>query len=269
MTTLIAVPVKDLVNAKQRLIPLLAPAERAELAQAMLEDVLHALGRACVGDVLVVTRDPAVEVLARASRRGHPRGGEQSRPHGSGGLRPARGARPRGEALRDDSRRRALHHPGRGDCSRRRSSLGPRGSLRPVAFRLRHQRRSPRASRRFAAQVRGAIVRESPRSGAGGRTSAGRPAIFPVSASTSTRRTISPCSSSAARTRAARDSCAPSAWRPGWLPIAAGPEHAATLRGHRHRGPARDSHGRRPRPPHRRGGHRPGDSPRPPETCSW
>src|SRR4029453_867343 len=55
------------------------------------------------------------------------------------------------------------------------SSLGPRGSLRPVAFRLRHQRRSPRASRRFAAQVRGAVLREPPRSGAGGRTSAGRP----------------------------------------------------------------------------------------------
>jgi 2-phospho-L-lactate guanylyltransferase len=76
MTTLIAVPVKDLVNAKQRLIPLLAPAERAELAQAMLEDVLHALGRACVGDVLVVTRDPAVEVLAR--RHGAATLGEES-----------------------------------------------------------------------------------------------------------------------------------------------------------------------------------------------
>ena len=65
MSTVVAVPVKDLVNAKQRLIPLLAPAERGELARAMLEDVLDALDRARLGDVLVVTRDPAVEVLAK------------------------------------------------------------------------------------------------------------------------------------------------------------------------------------------------------------
>jgi 2-phospho-L-lactate/phosphoenolpyruvate guanylyltransferase len=80
MNTLIAVPVKDLVNAKQRLVPLLAPAERGELARAMLEDVLDALDQARVGDVLVVTRDPAVEVLAKRhgaatlaeeSNRGH------------------------------------------------------------------------------------------------------------------------------------------------------------------------------------------------------
>ena len=72
----LAVPVKDLVNAKQRLIPLLAPAERGELARAMLEDVLHALDRARVGDVLVVTRDPAVEVLA--NRHGAATLGEES-----------------------------------------------------------------------------------------------------------------------------------------------------------------------------------------------
>ena len=80
MNTMIAVPVKDLVNAKQRLVPLLAPAERGELARAMLEDVLDALDQARVGDVLVVTRDPAVEVLAKhhgaatlaeESNRGH------------------------------------------------------------------------------------------------------------------------------------------------------------------------------------------------------
>jgi 2-phospho-L-lactate/phosphoenolpyruvate guanylyltransferase len=65
MTTLIAVPVKDLVNAKQRLVPLLSPPERSELARAMLEDVLEALGRARLGEVLVVTRDPSVESLAR------------------------------------------------------------------------------------------------------------------------------------------------------------------------------------------------------------
>ncbi|HEV8227583.1 MAG TPA: 2-phospho-L-lactate guanylyltransferase [Methylomirabilota bacterium] len=80
MNTVIAVPVKDLVNAKQRLVPLLAPAERGELARAMLEDVLDALDQARVGDVLVVTRDLAVEVLAKRhgaatlaeeSNRGH------------------------------------------------------------------------------------------------------------------------------------------------------------------------------------------------------
>lgn len=65
MSTLVAVPVKDLVNAKQRLIPLLSPAERGELARAMLEDVLEALGQARLGEVVVVTRDPAVETLAR------------------------------------------------------------------------------------------------------------------------------------------------------------------------------------------------------------
>ena len=80
MSTLVAVPVKDLVNTKQRLIPFLSAPERSELARAMLEDVLEALGRARLGDVLVVTRDPSVESLARRhgaatlreeSNRGH------------------------------------------------------------------------------------------------------------------------------------------------------------------------------------------------------
>lgn len=80
MSTLVAVPVKDLVNAKQRLIPLLSPAERGDLARAMLEDVLETLGQARLGEVLVVTRDPAVEALAwrhgaailrEESNRGH------------------------------------------------------------------------------------------------------------------------------------------------------------------------------------------------------
>ena len=64
MSAVVAVPVKDLVNAKQRLIPFLSPAERRDLARAMLEDVLDALARADIGLVLVVTRDPAVEALA-------------------------------------------------------------------------------------------------------------------------------------------------------------------------------------------------------------
>jgi len=63
-----AVPVKDLVNAKQRLIPALEPAERHDLAAAMLEDVLDALDAAGGLAVHIVTRDP--EVLALAQRRG-------------------------------------------------------------------------------------------------------------------------------------------------------------------------------------------------------
>jgi len=65
MSTVVAVPVKDLVNAKQRLVSFLSPPERSELARAMLQDVLEALGRARLGEVLVVTRDPAVQALAR------------------------------------------------------------------------------------------------------------------------------------------------------------------------------------------------------------
>ena len=63
--TLAAVPAKDLENAKQRLIPILSPSERRELARAMLEDVLTALGGAGLNAVLVVTRDPEVIELAR------------------------------------------------------------------------------------------------------------------------------------------------------------------------------------------------------------
>ena len=65
MTCVIAVPVKDLVNAKQRLMPVLSPEERMALADAMLRDVLAALVAARAGQVWVVTRDPAVTRLAR------------------------------------------------------------------------------------------------------------------------------------------------------------------------------------------------------------
>lgn len=67
MSLLLAVPVKDLVNAKQRLIPALSPSERRELARAMLEDVLEAAVGALPGAVLVVTTDPEVEALAGAA----------------------------------------------------------------------------------------------------------------------------------------------------------------------------------------------------------
>jgi 2-phospho-L-lactate guanylyltransferase len=59
-----AVPVKDLVNAKQRLVPVLSPAERAALARAMLADVLRALARARLDEVWVVTRDRDAGALA-------------------------------------------------------------------------------------------------------------------------------------------------------------------------------------------------------------
>ena len=80
MRVLAAVPVKDLVNAKQRLIPVLDPAERRALAHAMLQDVLTALGAALPGSVCVVTTDPLVmdvarqygaECLVERANRGH------------------------------------------------------------------------------------------------------------------------------------------------------------------------------------------------------
>jgi 2-phospho-L-lactate/phosphoenolpyruvate guanylyltransferase len=61
-----AVPAKDLVNAKQRLVSALGPRERRELARAMLSDVLAALSAARLDGVWVVTRDPEVIDLARA-----------------------------------------------------------------------------------------------------------------------------------------------------------------------------------------------------------
>jgi 2-phospho-L-lactate/phosphoenolpyruvate guanylyltransferase len=61
-----AVPVKDLANAKQRLVRVLDASERRALARAMLADVLRALGGAGLDRVWVVTREPEVAVLARA-----------------------------------------------------------------------------------------------------------------------------------------------------------------------------------------------------------
>jgi 2-phospho-L-lactate guanylyltransferase len=61
-----AVPVKDLENAKQRLVRLLTPGERSELARAMLVDVLRALKAARLDHVWVVTRERAVAMIADA-----------------------------------------------------------------------------------------------------------------------------------------------------------------------------------------------------------
>jgi 2-phospho-L-lactate guanylyltransferase len=75
-----AVPVKDVTNAKQRLMRVLDGPERRELARAMLADVLRALGGAGLDRVWVVTREPEVaaiarglgaEPLAEAENRGH------------------------------------------------------------------------------------------------------------------------------------------------------------------------------------------------------
>jgi 2-phospho-L-lactate guanylyltransferase len=80
MPVLAAVPVKDLVNAKQRLVPALTPEERRALARAMLEDVLTALAAALPGSVVVVTTDALVmqvarrhgaECLVESANRGH------------------------------------------------------------------------------------------------------------------------------------------------------------------------------------------------------
>lgn len=70
MSFVVAVPVKDLANAKQRLVSFLSPVERSDLARAMLEDVLEALARARLGSVLVVTREPEVEALAASHDAG-------------------------------------------------------------------------------------------------------------------------------------------------------------------------------------------------------
>lgn len=64
--TVLAIPVKDLVHAKQRLAAVLGPAERRELARAMLGDVLRAAVAAGLDAVWLVTRDAEVVELARA-----------------------------------------------------------------------------------------------------------------------------------------------------------------------------------------------------------
>ena len=80
MSLICAVPVKDLANAKQRLVAALGPAERRALARAMLRDVLGALAAARLDGVWVVTRDAEVagiarelgaEPLAESENRGH------------------------------------------------------------------------------------------------------------------------------------------------------------------------------------------------------
>lgn len=60
-----AVPVKGFGGAKQRLSGVLSPAQRAELAAAMLSDVLSALAEARLAGVMVNTADLEAAALAR------------------------------------------------------------------------------------------------------------------------------------------------------------------------------------------------------------
>jgi 2-phospho-L-lactate guanylyltransferase len=62
----ILLPVKDLKNAKKRLIGVLTPEERFGLAQAMLADTVHAVRRLrCVEKIFVVTNYEPVMQLAQ------------------------------------------------------------------------------------------------------------------------------------------------------------------------------------------------------------
>ena len=63
---MILVPVKNLECSKQRLSPALSPQQRRQLAEAMLEDVLDALGQCSERNaVAVVTGDPQAQRLAQ------------------------------------------------------------------------------------------------------------------------------------------------------------------------------------------------------------
>jgi 2-phospho-L-lactate guanylyltransferase len=58
-------PLKDFMNAKQRLSGILAPHERRALFQAMVEDVLAALNKSeAIARIIIVSDDPAADMLA-------------------------------------------------------------------------------------------------------------------------------------------------------------------------------------------------------------
>ena len=62
----VILPVKEMAGAKQRLSPLLSPAERIALMQVMLRDVLMALSAAQgLAGIAVVTLDPWAQALAQ------------------------------------------------------------------------------------------------------------------------------------------------------------------------------------------------------------
>jgi 2-phospho-L-lactate/phosphoenolpyruvate guanylyltransferase len=65
MPTLAVLPIKNFVEAKQRLEEVLTPGPRKALAEAMFSDVLTALRRStAVEDILVVTRDHGAQQIA-------------------------------------------------------------------------------------------------------------------------------------------------------------------------------------------------------------
>ncbi|MBM3587720.1 MAG: 2-phospho-L-lactate guanylyltransferase [Alphaproteobacteria bacterium] len=66
MTPWVILPVKEMAGAKQRLSPLLSPAERIALMQVMLRDVLMALSAAQdLAGIAMVTLDPWAQALAQ------------------------------------------------------------------------------------------------------------------------------------------------------------------------------------------------------------
>jgi 2-phospho-L-lactate/phosphoenolpyruvate guanylyltransferase len=66
MVTIAILPVKSFPSAKQRLSSGLEPALRAELAEAMLSDVLNALAASELDEVIVVTAGDTAAEMARA-----------------------------------------------------------------------------------------------------------------------------------------------------------------------------------------------------------
>lgn len=67
MRTLAVLPVKDFSRAKQRLREGLDPQSRQELAEAMLRDVLEALGASTVEQIVVVSAGDRARELAHAA----------------------------------------------------------------------------------------------------------------------------------------------------------------------------------------------------------
>lgn len=64
MRTVAVLPVKDFTRAKQRLRPGLDPQSRAELAEAMLLDVLEALAATSVEEIIVVSAGARARAIA-------------------------------------------------------------------------------------------------------------------------------------------------------------------------------------------------------------
>ena len=59
-------PLKDFVDAKQRLSPVLEPHERRALVRAMLEDVLTVLTQCTqIQRVLIVSHEPEADAIAQ------------------------------------------------------------------------------------------------------------------------------------------------------------------------------------------------------------